>query len=203
MPFVAAGHRWVSCSASSTCQKRAALLGVCGVADCLPARRLVLRRAVQCVHGCSLGKWRGMPSALAHGGAGWSSSACARWWRRVLLPLPLPRWVQFAPWAVARAKPRSRLRAACFQVQKHRGPIPIYICLPLPRRGLSCTLVASRFLRPAAPDEGDSDIRHTYAIVHGSGRLQAAPSFRFVVVENLRRRARPCMAAWACSELRQ
>jgi hypothetical protein len=47
MPFVAAGHRWVSCSASSTCQKRAALLGVCGVADCLPARRLVLRRAVR------------------------------------------------------------------------------------------------------------------------------------------------------------
>jgi len=61
--------------------KNGQLCWVCAVwlTACL---RVAWSCAVPCVRCCSLGKWRGMPSALAHGGAGWSSSACARWWRR-------------------------------------------------------------------------------------------------------------------------
>jgi len=60
MPFLAAGHWWVSCSASLTCQKRGSF------AWSLDRR----------------GSGRRQGDHALNAGARWSCSACARWWRR-------------------------------------------------------------------------------------------------------------------------
>jgi len=126
MPFLAAGQWWVSCSASLACQKRAALLGVCGVAVWLTA---CLRVAWSCaVRACMVARWgsggacrRQGDHALAHAGAGWSSSACARWWRRrgALVLLLLPRWVcGFAACTVGCGKGQAQESAAGCMLSK-------------------------------------------------------------------------------------